>query len=93
VTLLATSIAKHSRVNRISNEPVQPSVLLLKVLEPLRLVDPKSPELLPDFANRDEAAAAAREGRKPTLAEVPLADLSFDPSPPAFPPETPSAKP
>jgi hypothetical protein len=29
----------------------------------------------------------------PTLAEVPLADLSFDPLPPAVTPETPSVKP
>jgi hypothetical protein len=29
----------------------------------------------------------------PTLAEVPLADLSFDPLPRAFTPETPFAKP
>ena len=30
---------------------------------------------------------------RPTLAEVPLADLSFDLLPPAFTPKTPSAKP
>jgi hypothetical protein len=31
---------------RISEEPLQPGILLLKVLQPLRLVDPQPTELL-----------------------------------------------
>ena len=39
--------SRNARVEfRISKEPLQPSVLVLKVLEPLRLVDPKPTELL-----------------------------------------------
>jgi hypothetical protein len=39
--------SRNARVEfRISEEPLQPGVLLLKVLETLRLVDPKPTELL-----------------------------------------------
>ena len=39
--------SRNARVEfRISKEPLQPSVLLLKVLQTLRLVDPKPTELL-----------------------------------------------
>jgi hypothetical protein len=39
--------SRNARVEfRISEEPLQPGVLLLKVLQPLRLVDPQPAELL-----------------------------------------------